>query len=74
MTGKSENLVLEHLRAIRLDVADLKSSSRDIKARLASIESYIATLHSDSARGALNVDELQRRVERIETRLNLNDA
>lgn len=74
MTEQTENLVLEHLRAIRLDIADLKNGSRDIKARLASIESYIATLHSDSARGALNLDDLQRRVERIETRLDLTDA
>lgn len=74
MTEQTENLVLEHLRSIRTDISDLKSNTRDIKARLASIESYIATLHADSTRGALSLDDLQRRIERIETRLDLRET
>jgi hypothetical protein len=38
-----DNLILEHLRALRVDSGDLKRDLRDVKARLASIESYIAT-------------------------------
>jgi hypothetical protein len=47
MTDGMDNIVLEHLRALRADVGDLKNDMRDVKARLASIESYIATLHTD---------------------------
>ncbi|MBF0554732.1 MAG: hypothetical protein HQK96_09305 [Nitrospirae bacterium] len=43
MTTETDNLVREHLRAICSDVADVKRDMRDVKARLASIESYIAT-------------------------------
>lgn len=74
MTDNTENLVLEHLRALRLDVSGIKSDLRDVKARLASIESYIATLHADSTRGSVSLDALQQRVERIEARLNLSDS
>jgi uncharacterized coiled-coil DUF342 family protein len=68
------NLVPDHLRAIRADINELKGSNRDIRARLASIESYIATMHGDQTRSAMNVDELRERVERIETRLGLSGA
>jgi prefoldin subunit 5 len=74
MTDQPESLVLEHLRAIRTDMNDLKNSVRDIRARLASIESYIATLHADSTRGAMSIDDLQRRIERIETRLDIRET
>ena len=70
----TDNLVLEHLRALRADSADLKSDLRDVKARLASIESYIATLHGDQARTGATVDDLVQRVERLEKRTGLVEA
>jgi hypothetical protein len=39
MNDKTENLVLEHLRALRTDTGELKKDVHDVKARLASIES-----------------------------------
>lgn len=74
MTAETENLVLEHLRAIRADIADVKRDTRDMKARLASIESYIATLHSDQTRTGFTLDDLAARVERLEKRTGLLDA
>jgi hypothetical protein len=44
MTNDTENLILEHLRALRADIGTLKADTRDIKARLASIETDIATM------------------------------
>jgi hypothetical protein len=46
---------------------------RDVKARLGSIESYIATLHGDQTRTRIKLDDIQR-VERLEKRTGLVDA
>jgi len=74
MTGDTENLILEHLRALRAGDTEIKGELRDIKARLASIESYIATLHGDQARTAVSLDELEERVQRLEQRTGLVEA
>jgi septal ring factor EnvC (AmiA/AmiB activator) len=74
MTEATDNLMLEHLRAIRADIAAINSNMRDVKARLSSIESYIATLHSDQARTALTIEDLAARVERLEKRTGLIEA
>jgi phage shock protein A len=47
---------------------------RDVKARLSSIESYIATLHTDQARTSTKLDDIVQRVERLEKRTGLVDA
>ena len=41
--------ILEHLRALRADVAGVKNDMREVKARLASIE-RIPALHPDQIR------------------------
>jgi prefoldin subunit 5 len=74
MTNEIENLILEHLRALRGDIAALKADTRDIKARLASIETYIATMHGDQARTAVSLDDLAERVERLEQRTGIIEA
>ena len=73
MTDEPRNLILEHLRALRLDMTELKASNRDIRSRLVTIENYLAALHGDTARSSSMIDELQRRIERIETRVGLVD-
>jgi len=74
MSNQPENLVLDHLRAIRADTAELKGNVRDVKALLASIESYIATLHGDQARSNISIDEIMIRIERLEARTGIVDA
>jgi hypothetical protein len=74
MTTEIDGLVLEHLRAIRADSADTRRDIRDVKARFASIESYIATLHHDQTRTGFTIDEIVNRIERLEKRLSLADA
>jgi phage shock protein A len=71
MTNDTENLILEHLRAMRADIGTLKTDTRDIKARLASIETYIATMHGDQARTVVSLDDLAERVERLEHRAGI---
>lgn len=49
MVENIENQVLEQLRALRADVASVKEDTREIKTRLAVVESVIATLRRDNA-------------------------
>jgi ubiquinone biosynthesis protein UbiJ len=44
MTESVENLILEHLRAIRADVAAVREDVREIKQRLSSLEAAKAGL------------------------------
>ena len=54
MTETVDNLVLEHLRAIRADVASIKDDVREVKHRLTSLEGAVAGLKRDLG------DELRR--------------
>jgi hypothetical protein len=73
-----ENLVLEHLRAIRTDVATIKDDVRELKSRLAHVEVGQATSlqhlghnASMSAQQQLGCDRILERIEKIEKRLEL---
>ena len=80
MTDNIENLILEHLRAIRADVAETKADVREVKHRLTSLEGAVAGLRRDEAHLYGDVvdqharyDRLVERVERIERRLDLRE-
>lgn len=70
----TDNVVLEHLRAIRADNAEVKATLREHGSRLTSIDLGLASLHGDYAGQSLRIDRLSDRVERIEVRLGLTDA
>lgn len=81
MIENVENLVLEQLRLIRSELASVKDDTREIKTRLAVVESGIASVRRDNGDFAttqaaqhLSYDRLADRVERIERRLDLADA
>ena len=44
-----DNMILEHLKAIRADVGTIKEDAREIKSRLTSVEAGIGSLKRDSA-------------------------
>ena len=50
MTDNVENLILEHLRALRADVSSIKADVRDLKLRMSSMENYMASFHLEIAR------------------------
>ncbi|MDS4039640.1 MAG: hypothetical protein RKP20_00475 [Candidatus Competibacter sp.] len=50
MTDDVENLILEHLRAIRSDIGGIKDDVREIRQRLTSLEATVAGLRRDSAK------------------------
>ena len=46
MTDNVENLILEHLRALRADVSTIKADVRDLKLRMSSMENYMEVTHA----------------------------
>ena len=73
MTDNIENLILEHLRALRADVSTIKTDVRDLKLRMSSMENYMASFHLEIARHASKFDDVDARMDRIERRLELRD-
>lgn len=63
----SDNLVLEHLRAIRATARGLRGDMREVKERLGTLEASYASV-------SRRLDRLDERVGRIETRLGLVEA
>lgn len=74
MTADIENLVLEHLRAIRADMADVKLRVTQIDIQLSAMGQQLAGLTSAVYSGKSDMDDLRRRIERLEKRLELNDS
>lgn len=81
MAENVESLVLEQLRLVRAELVSIKDDTREIKTRLAVVESGIASLRRDNGDFAttqaaqhLSYDRLADRVERIERRLDIADA
>ncbi len=81
MTQDTENLILEHLRAIRSDVADTRIDIGDIKLRQNDMANAIAGLRRNQAGDAgvavhlqVQIDRLNDRVERINRRLDIVEA
>lgn len=78
MIENVENLILEHLRAIRGDIGSLNESVRELKSRMTNLEVTVAGLRRDMAEMYAEVvgqhgryDKLVERIERIEKRLEL---
>jgi len=63
----TENLVLEHLRAIRTNVDRLVDDMQEVKQRLGFLENQYASLST-------RLDRMDERVHRIEKRLELVEA
>ncbi len=66
-------LILEHLRALRTDVAAMRDDVREVKSRLTRVERSIAAMYADKAELNDRHDRIVRRIERIERRLELTD-
>ena len=81
MADNINNLIVEHLRAIRTEIALVKDDTSEIKMRLTSIderltlaEKGIANIHGDLAIVQVRIDKQSDRIERIEKRLELTAA
>jgi len=71
MTDDTENLILEHLRMFRNDLAGMRSEMhaefRDLKVRMTGVEQGLVTLNG-------RMDRMEDRLARIEKRLDLTEA
>ena len=67
------NIVLEHLKALRAENADVKDSLARIEKRLGSIDRHMLADRQDVTEQRDDTDSLRRRVERIERRLDLHE-
>ena len=66
-----ENIVLEHLRAVRSELRKLRQSHADVIYRLSSVGQQVAGLRSDLAHYSGRLDQQERRMQRVERRLEL---
>ena len=73
MTAEIDSLVLEHLRAIRADIADLKREVSGNSIQLSALGQQVAGLSVAVYGGKSDMDEVKRRIDRLERRLELND-
>ena len=74
MTDHVDHLVLELLRAIRADIADLKRDVTGNTVQIAALGQQLAGLTTAVYSGKSDLEEVKRRVERLERRLELRDA
>lgn len=82
MTANIENIIIEHLKALRNDVREFRSETTqqfdDVKLRMQQVEAHVAGLrrdvslvHDDIAVIHVRLDHIEKRVERVERRLDL---
>ena len=76
-----ENIVLEHLRALRAGQERIENELRDIKGRVSAVETGLngvrrdlVTLAEADARLQVTMDRMGDRVDRIERRLDLREG
>jgi predicted nucleic acid-binding Zn-ribbon protein len=74
MADRADNLVLEILRRLQTDMADLKEGQRTANVHLAAIESHLAGFHLTVSAHSDELVELRQRIERIERRLELSET
>jgi DNA anti-recombination protein RmuC len=67
----TDNLVLEHLRAIRGTVERLSDDMQVVKVRLGQLENQMALLTGSYATLSNRTDQVDQRLLRIERRLDL---
>ena len=75
----TENLIIEHLRAMRNEVAGVKADTTDIRQQLRSLDTSVIDLrrsvvhlYEDTAHQQLTMDKMLDRIQRIERRLDLS--
>ena len=74
MTADIGNLVLEHLRVIRTDIADVKERLGRVALGLSTLGQQVGALTTAVYSGRSELDDFRRRIERIERRLELGDT
>lgn len=74
MAPEVENLLLDHLRAIRAQLDGLIRGLGELRGRVSSIGSRLANVQGDIAMIHQRLDDQGERLDRIERRLELTPA
>jgi phage shock protein A len=69
-----QNIVLDMLRAVRGDLAEVKASIADLKDGQISIPEEIQAMRRDSLRQERTIAAVQVDLDRVKARLELSDA
>jgi hypothetical protein len=70
---ETDNIVLEHLRAIRRDLAKLSDEVRGLRDEKIALRLHVSGLGVTQEQDHADIAQLKDRVDRIETRLGLID-
>lgn len=73
MTESDQSLMLEILKRLQADMSDVKRDLAGIRVELSAMGQQLAGLTAAVYSGKSDADDLRRRVERIERRLELSD-
>ena len=82
MSDNVDNLIIEHLKALRNEVREFRmvntEEHNDLKARLSHLEAELLGIKrneleiaSEGARQQISIDQIMQRIEKIERRLEL---
>ncbi len=71
--GEPDNLVLEHLRAIRAEVARMVDEVRGLRTEMTSMRQHMAGMVTLQDLDHTDITALKARLDRIEKRLELAD-
>ena len=78
MSGEPSNVIIEHLNALRSEIAAVKTDTSEIRTRLGQVETSLAGLRRDFAHAdentailSVRLDRPIERMERLERRLKL---
>ena len=74
MSEGTPKLVLEHLRAIRTELHEIREEQREQRGRLGSIERSTSCMSREIAEMGLRLDRMHDRLGRIEQRLDLAET
>lgn len=73
MNEKVENLLLEHMRAIRYDISRLADDMRVTRSEMTSLRQHMAGISTLQDQDHVDIASIKIRLERIERRLDLVD-
>lgn len=67
-----ESLLIEHLKAIRADIAHIKNDVHALNTRMASLEGHVVCVFGDVVRHSAQLDDLELRLRHVESQLTLS--
>ena len=73
MTAETENLVLEHLRAMRSDIARIKDDIQTMRVEMVALRQQVSSLLTIQEHDHVEIASIKVRLDRIEKRLELVD-